>query len=372
MNFFNFRFSWRELFSFAISLITVIKKGVFIGGPSVEFFENEFSEIVGAESTVSCANGYDALRLAIRSSEFPVNSHIAVSAHTFFATWLAIIEEGFIPIGIDAQFSNGQMDPIQLEKALASDSKIKAVIYVHMHGIAGEIEKIAGLCREYKVSLIEDCAQAHGLEISGKHVGTFGAFGTFSFYPTKNMPAFGDAGCVISGKNYQNKLRTLANYGWGPGNREIHLEKGFNSRLDTIQAEFLRISLKNLSRNNRRRSKIAADYINFLKSYPEIKTLGNLDNSVWHHFPILVEKRDEFLAFMKARNVPCQIHYRIPCHLQPATAGLKESVSYQVGDFPVTEKISDQIVSLPMHPWLTDSDVNLVIESVREWCDFVG
>jgi dTDP-4-amino-4,6-dideoxygalactose transaminase len=372
MKFFNFGFSGKERINLLRATNEVIKEGVFVGGTSVGNFEKEFSLLTGAESTVGCANGFDALKLSIRTLNLSPGAQIAVSAHTFFATWLAIIEEGFVPIGIDAQISNGQMDPKNLQKALDSNLRIEAVIYVHMHGIAGEIEEIAKLCDEKQLALIEDCAQAHGLRISGKHVGTFGDLGAFSFYPTKNMPAFGDSGCVISSQNYEQELRALGNYGWESGNRDKHLYRAFNSRLDTLQAAFLLISLKSLRINNQKRAKIASTYAGFLKGSSTITVLGKENDSVWHHFPILTEKRDQFIDFMESRGVPCQIYYKTPCHLQPIMKKLKLGIDYAEGDFPVAEKLSQEILSLPMHPWITKSEIKLIEKSLKEWCQIYG
>lgn len=372
MNFFNFRFSGKERIDFLRVTNEVIREGIFVGGTSVGRFEKEFSLLTGAESTVGCANGFDALKLSIRTLNLSPGAQIAVSAHTFFATWLAIIEEGFVPIGIDAQISTGQMDPKKLHKALENNLRIEAVIYAHMHGIAGEIEEIARLCKERQLALIEDCAQAHGLRISGRHVGTFGDFGAFSFYPTKNVPAFGDSGCVISSQNYEVKLRALGNYGWESGNRDKHLYRAFNSRLDTLQAAILLVSLKYLRQNNRKRAKIASIYAGCLKGSSTITVLGEENDSVWHHFPILTEKRDQLIDFLESRGVPCQIHYKTPCHLQPLMKKLNLSIDYTEGDFPVTEKLSKEILSLPMHPWITKSEIKLVEESLKEWCKTYG
>ena len=370
MKYFRFKFSPIEKAQFLRETLRTISHGQFVSGLAVSKFENEFSSSLGSDCAVGCANGLDALRISVRVLNLPKGSHVAVSAHTFFATWLAILSEGHIPIGIDADLVNGQMDPKKLEDELKRNSKIKAVIYVHMHGIAGEIKAITSICDFKRIPLIEDCAQAHGLELDGRQAGRFGLLAAFSFYPTKNLPAFGDAGCVVTNFENEAQVRSIANYGWKPGSRDLHSVIGMNSRLDTIQASFLSLMLKKLGKNNALRQSIARSYMQEINKDSSIKVLGATTNSVWHHFAILTEDREKLSKFLLARGIPTEIHYRTACHLQPALENLGTTLDYGVGSFPNAEYISNHVLSIPLHPWISDGEVRKVVKAFSDWREF--
>jgi dTDP-4-amino-4,6-dideoxygalactose transaminase len=343
----------------------VIHDGQFVGGQEVLLFETNFAKYTGSSEVVSCGNGLEALTLALLELDLSQGSRVAVSGHTFFATWLAILNAGFMPVGVDANLEDLQMSPESL-RAVLDNENISAVIYVHMHGILGDIQKISELCRDKSVPLIEDCAQAHGLNFEGKHVGTFGNYGAFSFYPTKNLPALGDAGAVISVEKPLQNLRARANYGWMPGDRDKHEILGMNSRLDTLQAGILNVHLQHLDSFNSLRSKIAHRYNEAILDANNIQGINKDSISVWHHFPVRTLDREAFVMFMNSRNVPTQIHYQTPCHQQPAYLKKKPNTNAQES-FPNVEEISRTIVSLPMHPWLNDGEVDLVVDALVEW-----
>lgn len=344
--------------------LTVLDCGQFIGGREVATFEREFGNYTNTVEVVACGNGLDALKLAILDLNLPKQSKIGVSGHTFFATWLAILDCGHIPIGIDANLENLQMDVSKLQECLEVNPDISAVIYVHMHGILGPIEEVAKYCHDREIYLIEDCAQAHGLR-AGQHVGTFGDFGAFSFYPTKNLPALGDAGAIISKKRELKKIRSMANYGWTTDSKEVHEIVGFNSRLDSLQAGFLNVHLKYLDQLNLKRSKIASQYLESLQLSNSIRCV-EAKVSVWHHFPVLVSDREKFVNFLNSRNIPHQIHYPVPCHLQPAYLKFNFS-SKGAQNLQNAYSISQQILSLPIHPWMSDQEVNFVQNALLEW-----
>ena len=367
MRFFNYAPGDEVLQQVSKRISKVIRDGQFIGGEEVGLFEAKFAQFTASSEVVSCGNGLDALSLCLMDLDLPQGSRIAVSGHTFFATWLAILNAGFVPVGVDADILNLQMDPHALAAMLPSGD-ISAVIYVHMHGIMGDIQEISRLCSENSIPLIEDCAQAHGLKIDGKHVGTFGDYGAFSFYPTKNLPALGDAGAVVSAKNSLRLLRARANYGWMPGERDKHEILGVNTRLDTLQAGILNVHLEFLDAFNVRRGNIAREYSEAIIDAPSIQGIPIGSVSVWHHFPVRVWDRDKFIDFMRSRNVPTQIHYPTPCHQQPALLKSTSIAKLSVA-LPNVEEISRTIVSLPMHPWLTGSEVDLVVSALREWAE---
>jgi dTDP-4-amino-4,6-dideoxygalactose transaminase len=365
MNYYNFRPNDDHKRELIAAFERVLNSGQFIGGAEVLEFEANFRKFTSALEAAACGNGLDALTLIIRNLDLPIGSRIAVSGHTFFATWLSILSAGHIPIGVDTSLENLQMCPLELRKVL-EDNNIAAVVYVHMHGILGEIEEIARMCNEFGVPLIEDCAQAHGLKSNEKHVGVFGDFGAFSFYPTKNLPALGDAGIVISKQTSLSNIRTLANYGWTKEDRISHQNIGMNSRLDAVQAAILNVNLSRLEQLNLKREKIAKNYLDVLQYSKEIKSFNFLGKSVWHHFPILVPRREEFQRFMTDLKIPTQIHYPKPCHQQPAYLN---STSNPIVESKLknTELVSRTILSLPIHPWMTEDEITQVQESLEQW-----
>lgn len=367
MNYFNYDLKFRDYSHLIFTYISSLKEGRFVGGSQVSEFECNFANYVESDAVIGCANGLDAIRLSIRTLKLPANSKIAVSAHTFFATWLAILEEGHIPVGVDADINNGQMDLVELLAVLNSHPDIAAVIYVHMHGIAGEIENISEVCKAKSIALIEDCAQAHGLRINGKHVGTFGEFGAFSFYPTKNLPAFGDAGSVVTSATNEEIVRSFANYGWHNSDRDKHWKLGLNSRLDSIQAGILSYWIKRLDGYNKKRILIASMYHEAIQGSKNLKSIGLGRESVWHHFPLLTSNRSEFLKFLESREIPFQIHYKTACHLQPVIRNIPKTAHYKEGDFPHAEKLANEIVSLPNHPWMKKAEICKVKAALRDW-----
>jgi dTDP-3-amino-2,3,6-trideoxy-4-keto-D-glucose/dTDP-3-amino-3,4,6-trideoxy-alpha-D-glucose/dTDP-2,6-dideoxy-D-kanosamine transaminase len=348
----------------------VINSGQFIGGLDVLKFEEAFGDYTGSSEVATCGNGLDALMLCINDLDLPEKSKIAVSGHTFFASWLAVLNSGHMPVGVDTNLGNLQMSTLALEETIRKE-EIKAVVYVHMHGIMGDIQLIADICKSFSIPLIEDCAQAHGLRLETKHAGTFGDYGAFSFYPTKNLPALGDGGAVISLRKKLDSVRTRSNYGWFPGDRDVNRVNGINSRLDTIQAVILKVHLENLDAFNLRRTQIAEKYSEVLQKSIHIDCLSKETQNVWHHFPIRLNKRDLFRKYLSARNIPTQIHYPIPCHLQPAYLNTLTPNS-KMNHLPNTELISKTIVSLPLHPWLTDDEVELVTLGLKEWIQLNG
>lgn len=343
----------------------LISASEFIGGKYVQEFEKQFAYYTNAENVVSCASGLDALFLSLKALNLADNSKIAVSGHTFFATWLAILNAGHQPIGVDVDLSNLQMDPEALRKVI-DEHQIAAVIYVHMHGFLGDIEKVKDICNTAGTPLIEDCAQAHGLRLGTRHVGTFGAFGAFSFYPTKNLPALGDGGAVISKSNSLDLIRSRANYGWTNGNREEHHTLALNSRLDSLQACILSEHLKLLEEWNGKRRQIADEYRSVLMKSKSLVVPSGMQASVWHHFPILTNQRNRFLCYLDERKIPFQIHYPKPSHLQPAYLNSPHSFNQSM-NLKNTELISKNIVSLPLHPWVEKEHLDYVLEALFEW-----
>lgn len=367
MDFLSPRFTLVQKFLLLNETRLVINDGQFVQGRHVRNFEQMFAAMHGSRDVVSCGNGLDALRIAIRALSLAPGSRIAVSAHTFFATWLAILEEGHIPIGVDVSLNNGQMSTEQLEEILAAYNDIKAVVYVHMHGILGDIGRVVEICKTRVIPLIEDCAQAHGLSNHGNFAGTFGRYGCYSFYPTKNLFALGDAGCVTVNDGSEEIVRSLANYGWDGNSREIHSRLGLNSRLDTLQAAYLTFWLKKLALLNDKRRKLALFYLEHIPDTSNLKVLGRYSQSVWHHFPLLVRNRDKFREFMLKKGISTQVHYKVACHLQPIVKEKYQATNFSPLKLPNAEQIALKQVSLPMNPWVRNAERNKVVKAVEEW-----
>jgi dTDP-4-amino-4,6-dideoxygalactose transaminase len=341
---------WKESFTNQIEL------GQFIGGQTMRTFENEWAEYTDSSYCVGTGNGYDALVLSLRALEIGPGSIVVVPAHTFIATWLAVRAVGATIVGLDCDL-NGQINLDELEKL---SIEIDCLIVVHMHGVMTNMERVMRWASNNCVSVIEDCAQAHGAFQNGKHAGTFGTIGAFSFYPTKNLGAMGDAGCVISNSQLISEtIRSLSNYGSLVSNKyEYAYSTGINSRLDPIQAAFLSVNLRKLTQHNHRRAEIAVAYLEVCRSIG-IEVLGAELASVWHHFPILIKNRDIAREKLLQSGVGTEIHYP---SIPPAVfknEGVIHGSRYQNAEF-----ISASTLSIPLHPWLRDSEVEEICKKL--------
>ena len=333
-----------------------IDSGVFIGGPLVAKFEAEWANYLGVSHAIGVGNGYDAIVVALRVLGVGPGDLVAVPSHTFIATWLAVDAVGATPIGIDCnQF--GLMDLEELE-SLSLD--FSAVIPVHMHGQMVDMPRLKIWAEKNSVRIVEDCAQAHGARINGKLAGTWGDFGAFSFYPTKNLGAVGDAGSLVTkDESLAIKARSFVNYGSVPGNKYEYQFHGINSRLDPLQAAVLGINLRYLDSWNTRRKQIALMYTDSLKK-SEINFLPIERDSVFHHFVLFSENRDVTRMLLETAGIKTEIHY-------PESA--KRSFSkFQENDLPEpltnASKFARTTLSIPISPWMTDSSVHTVIDAV--------
>jgi len=338
-----------------------INSGQYILGGEVKSFENDFAKYCGVKYACGVGNGYDGLFLSIKALNIKNDDEVLVPTNSFIASALSISNAGAKPVFIDC-LSDGSYS-LCLESAAAKlTKKTKAIMVVHLYGIPAEMKSILAFAKKNGLYVIEDCAQAHGAMTQNKRVGSFGDVGVFSFYPTKNLGALGDGGCVVS-KNYKliENIRKLSNY--GSKKKYGHTIKGFNSRLDTIQASILRIKLKKLDGWNEKRRKIASLYINELKRYPDIALPKQeaKTNAVWHLFVIRYMGNDyrNFVKFLNDNGVSTSIHYPIPIHRTKAYGlGLKLVNS---------EKFSKQYISLPIHPFLRMTEILNVIKVIRKF-----
>ena len=347
----------------------VLDSGSYILGPEVEAFEKTFSALSGTRWGVAVASGTDALELALRAIGISSNDAVVTVSHTSVATVAAIERSGAIPILIDIDPHTGTLCPKCLAAVLKDYRnlpgchrvRVKAVIPVHIYGFPADMPSICAIASHHGVAVIEDCAQAHGALIDGKPVGGFGTAGAFSFYPTKNIGAIGDAGIVVTNDELRFlSLLQLRQYGWS--RRYISEIQGINSRLDELQAAILLVRLKKMAENIESRRRIASRYderLRFLPIHlPPQAPSGWLH--AYHLYVIRTPARDALRAYLASRGIYTAVHYPVPVHRQPAYSS---SVIFP-GELPVTDATADQILSLPMYPELEDIQVDRICNAI--------
>jgi len=347
------------------ALKRVLEKGRYILGEEVCAFEEEFARYCGVRYGVGVNSGTDALYLALKAAGIGKGDEVVTVANSFIASALAISFTGAKPLFVDIDPATYTMDPNSLEGLLRKRRKkaIKAILPVHLYGHPAEMDSLREIANRYDLPLIEDACQAHGAEFKGKRVGAFGAMGCFSFYPTKNLGAYGDGGMVVTDdKKIYEKLKLLRCY--GEKKKYEHVLQGGNSRLDEVQAALLRVKLKYLDPWNEQRRAKALSYKKGLEGSGVIcpvETMGV--RSVYHLFVIRAKKRNSLQVFLKGKGIETLIHYPIPIHLQKAYKDL----GYRGGDFRVTEKCAREIISLPFFPGITESEIEEVTTRIKSF-----
>ena len=339
----------------------VIDSGAFAGGPFVAQFENEFAAFCGSRHAIGVGNGTDALWLALLACGIGPGDEVITVPNTFMATAEAITYSGASPVFVDVDQHTYTMDPALLEKARTS--RTKAVIPVHLFGQVADMDPILSFGRKHGLFVIEDAAQAHGAEYKGRKAGSLGDAGCFSFYPGKNLGAFGEAGAVVTNDDkLQEKIRILRDH--GQVRKYYHSMVGWNGRMDAIQAAILRIKLRHLDQANHQRRVHASQYNRLFRGLEEVKSPfeAAYGRHVYHIYSIRVRERNEIMRLLQEKGIGCGIHYPVPIHLQEAYRGL----GHGKGAFPVAEQTCAEFISLPMFPELTEAQVNLVVDSVRE------
>jgi len=343
-------------------MASFLKSGQYIGGPRIEIFERNFAKFVQAETCVGLANGLDALEISLKALGVGIGDEVIVPSHTFIATWLAVSNCGAVPIPVDSNENTYSIDFHKIERAITN--KTKAIIPVHLYGQPVDLDPILDLARAYGLFVIEDAAQAHGASYKSKKIGSHGDVVAWSFYPGKNLGAFGDGGAITTDNLIlAEKIRMIGNY----GSKEKYVNDliGVNSRLDPIQAIILDTKLKHLDNWNNRRRKIAEKYLNDLKGLDlNLPDQFDLMNGAWHLFPIRISKRDEFMSALKREGVDTIIHYPIPPHKQKAYAG-----NFEDSDLSISEVMSSQLLSLPIGPHLEMDEVSFVIETIKNYLE---
>ena len=347
-----------------MSIRRVLDSGWFILGKEVEGFEREFSFYNGVRYTVTVGSGTEALKLSLESLGISKGDEVITVSNTFIATALSISAVGATPVFVDINEDDCNIDPDEIEKAITK--KTKAIIVVHLNGYTAEMDNIMAISRRYKIHIIEDACQAHGSEYHGRKAGTFGDLGCFSFYPTKNLGAYGDGGAIVTNnKILAEKIRLLRNY--GQTSKYHHKIKGHNSRLDEIQAAILRVKLKYLDEMNQRRRVLAELYFENLKNLPiSLPPRNNSANPRRHNyylFPIAIDRRDGMQKFLKKNGVDTQIHFPVPIHLQQAY----KEIRVRKNSLSITKHMCEKILSLPMHSELTKEEVEYVSDSIKRF-----
>lgn len=342
--------------------LRVLRSGWYVLGKEVEAFEAEFARWLGAGHAVGVGNGTDAVALALRACGVKAGDLVLTVAHTAVASVAAIEQAGAVPVFVDIDPRTHTLCPASLEAALKNlpaGRSAAAVVVVHLYGHAADLPAILSVARAHGLKVIEDCAQSHGARLNGRLTGTWGDAAAFSFYPTKNLAALGDGGAVTTQDDAMaDHLRRLRQYGWKK--RFISEEPGLNSRLDELQAAFLRVRLPRLDAENQHRRTLAALYHQGLAGLPlTLPPLG--EEAVYHQFVVRSTQRDALAQALAVSHIGTAVHYPVPVHLQPAYAGRVP----QVVALSETERAAQEVLSLPMHAHLTFEQVERVCHALR-------
>ncbi len=340
----------------------VYQRSWYIEGEEDKTFESAFANYFNIKHCIGCGNGLDALMLALKALGIGAGDEVIVPSNTYIATALAVSYTGAKPIFVEPNIQTYNLDSSLIENSITKNTK--AIIPVHLYGQSCDMDPILSIAHKYDLAVVEDCAQAHGATYKGQKVGTFGDAAGFSFYPGKNLGALGDAGAVITkSDDLAEMIRALGNY--GSEKKYHHIYKGYNSRLDEMQAAFLSAKLPHLDRMNAARRKIAQRYMTEI-SNPVI-TLPYVipaPEPVWHIFAVRCVRRDELAIYLQDAGISTNRHYPIPIHLQKAY----QDLGVKAGLLPIAEEISTTQLSLPMYYGMSDEMVDYVIETINKFC----
>ncbi|WP_037572476.1 DegT/DnrJ/EryC1/StrS family aminotransferase [Spirochaeta cellobiosiphila] len=339
----------------------VIEKGWYILGQEVDKFEKEYASYNDIEHCIGVASGLDALILILEGLDLPKGSEVIIPANAYIASIISVIRAGLVPVLVEPDIRNYNLDPEKLSDALTD--KTSAVMVVHLYGGMTDMPSVKDFCTSHNLYLIEDCAQAHGARLNDKMSGTWGDAAAFSFYPTKNLGALGDAGAIVtSDEKLATKVRMMRNYGFSKKYYCDYL--GYNSRLDELQAAFLRVKLKNLEDINNHKRNLAQIYLNRLNSAYTLPYVSSDVVNVFHIFPIRYEKRDDLRKFLAEHNIGTEIHYPVPPHQQECLKDLYGSFS-----FPISEEIHSTILSLPISYGHMEADIEYVCKIMNKYIE---
>lgn len=343
------------------AIAEVVDSAGFIGGPQVAQFEREFAAYCEAEHAVACASGTDGLYLCLKALGIGPGDEVITVPCTFVASVGSIRMTGAKPVLIDVRDETLNIDPGLVEEAVTPQTR--AIMVVHLYGQPAEMDRIVDIAAGHNLRVVEDACQAHGARYEGRRVGGIGTAASFSFYPTKNLGAYGDGGCVTTNsRELADTMRSLANHGRSTWTR--HEFEGINSRLDSLQAAVLRVKLRHLDEWNEKRRRLAALYHKQLEGVPEIRTLETVQAAepVYHLFIVRLENREKVMEKLKERQIGSAIYYPTPVHLQPAYAAL----GYREGSFPITEQATREVLAVPLHPEMEEEQVEEVVGALKE------
>lgn len=339
---------------------TVLDSSWFIGGEPCEKFEEEFARYCGTTYSVGCGNGLDALMLSLRAMGIGVGDEVIVPSFTFIATALAVTYSGAMPVFVEVDPETALIDPALIEAAITE--KTKAIIAVHLYGQMTPMDEICAIAKKYGVKVLEDAAQSHGASYQGRNAGSWGDVGCFSFYPGKNLGALGDAGGVVTGDaGLARRIRAIGSY--GAEKKYVHDYMGVNSRLDALQAAFLRVKLKYLDDWNEERRRIAARYLTEIKNPKICLPVVKHGVPVWHVFVVRCEERERLQVYLEENGIGTNIHYPIPMHEQKAFAGY----DLPHGSFPIAERLASTVLSIPMFNGMTQEEISAVIRIINKF-----
>ena len=344
------------------AVLRVLESTQFINGPDVKALAEEMANYLGVRYAIPCASGTDALQLALMALDIKPGDEVITTPFTFIATAETIALLGATPVYVDVDSQTYNINPKFIESAITP--KTRAIIPVHLYGQPADMDAILAIAQKHNIPVIEDAAQAVGTRYKGEYVCTFGDLACISFFPSKNLGAYGDAGMVVTNNDaLAEKVRMIANH--GSRVRYHHETLGVNSRLDSIQAAILRVKLPYLDEWNEERRKRAAYYNEGFRDL-EVTTphVAPYAEHIYHQYTLRVSRRDELQQFLKERGIPTAVHYPIPLHLQKA---FRELFGYREGDFPVAERLAQKVISLPMHPELTREEQDFIIEAIHEF-----
>lgn len=339
----------------------VLNSSQFILGTECEEFEKEFAKFCGVKFAIGVGSGLSALELGMRALGIGPGDEVITPANSFIASASSISFTGAKPVLVDCREDTFNIDVEKAEKVITI--KTKAIMPVHLFGQVADMDAVLKVAKKYKLYVVEDACQAHGASFKGKKAGSFGDVAAFSFYPGKNLGAYGDGGMVVTNnKKIAEKVRMLRNY--GQKEKYKHLLLGWNSRLDNLQAAILRVKLRKLKDWNAKRLENVKAYNEFLKNVPvKLPKIFPDYGHVFHLYVIRTKEREKLAKRLWENGISTQMHYPIPIHLQPAY----ENLGYKNGDFPVTERLADEILSLPMFPQLRPSEINYICDQIKSF-----
>ena len=340
--------------------VEVLRSGWYTLGDELRSFEEAWAKYTGAEYCCGCASGLDALWIAFRLLNIGPGDEVIVQANTYIASVMGITINGATPVFVEPDIYYG-IDAVKIEEKITA--KTKAILVVHLYGMPCQMDRIVEICKTHNLKLVEDCAQSHGATFKGRMTGTFGDVGCFSFFPSKTLGAFGDAGGIVTNDpDLAEGFKVFRNYG---STKRYHFrEVGANSRLDEIQAGLLSVKLRHLDEIIAAKSEIANRYLSEIdNSAIKVQPLRENAKCTWHQFVIKTNRRDELKSYLEENGIDTYIHYPIPPHLSDAYAEL----GYKRGDYPITEEYADTILSLPMYNGMTVEEQDYVIECINRY-----